>query len=475
MQVSFKTSYVLSDLHLAEGDLGDGMVLGTENFFADREFHGLLNHLIASRKGKDSNMQLIINGDFVDFIRITKIPQAHELDLWQSEIDLTGISLDVSNETFNEKEVKYGLRTNDYKSLWKLFLSIKGHALLFEALALWVLDGNKLIINAGNHDPEWYWPLVQKYFRKKLLQLAKSLKPKAAISPDFEQLICFETSAFTIYDRVRIEHGHNYDRMTQTCDDYELKKCLGEEDLSLPHYKRELFLPFGSFFNRYLVNRVEFSFPYVDNLTTGKAMLRALLDEDVLVVWSILKDYGLYSIYVATKNFKAAITSLIITFATTLLPLGLLLFLLYNSFVREAQVFESLPPLINFIVVTVVNFLAPYIVKVIINGFMKSIGWKDKPLHEKAFDLISNTEEEVIVLGHNHDPQHLIKNGKQYINPGSWTKKYVFKYQRVQSGICYAVAKIASVNESLSIGLYEWENHTDSLIPLKTFNTNFES
>src|SRR2546427_1927017 len=42
----------------------------------------------------------------------------------------------------------------------------------------------------------------------------------------------------------------------------------------------ELNLPFGSFFNRYLLNRIELVFPYLDNVRPRQNLLPMLFEKD---------------------------------------------------------------------------------------------------------------------------------------------------------------------------------------------------
>src|ERR1044071_1675928 len=64
--------YVVSDLHIASGLNPNGNYDGTENFYADQSFVRFINHL--QETGKDNPAILIINGDFIDFLRIRDIP-----------------------------------------------------------------------------------------------------------------------------------------------------------------------------------------------------------------------------------------------------------------------------------------------------------------------------------------------------------------------------------------------------------------
>src|ERR1700689_5364307 len=97
-------------------------------------------------------MTLIINGDFIDFLRITDYPDSpRDFNEWLQILNFVGINnypntsaLDASIAI--EKKEGYGLKTNDFKSVWKLHVSADGHAKVFEALADWLAEGHKMII-----------------------------------------------------------------------------------------------------------------------------------------------------------------------------------------------------------------------------------------------------------------------------------------------------------------------------------------
>ena len=66
--------YVLSDLHLASGLNKSGNYEGTENFYADHSFVRFINHL--QENLGNATAVLVINGDFIDFLRICEYPSS---------------------------------------------------------------------------------------------------------------------------------------------------------------------------------------------------------------------------------------------------------------------------------------------------------------------------------------------------------------------------------------------------------------
>ena len=81
--------YVISDLHLAAGLERDSKYSGTENFFYDEFFLRFIRQILSGNKFS----WLVINGDFIDFLRIVNIPvKKEEFELWQDQLIKVGIS-----------------------------------------------------------------------------------------------------------------------------------------------------------------------------------------------------------------------------------------------------------------------------------------------------------------------------------------------------------------------------------------------
>ncbi|MFI5151634.1 MAG: hypothetical protein ACHQRM_18055, partial [Bacteroidia bacterium] len=292
--------FVVSDLHICSGRNEAGVYKGTENFFADDSFKRFLEY--ANREKKTEKAILIINGDVFDFLRVVEYPgkvrkirlvkrfkqwlkgkpikpaeQPSEESViavyreWSDKLSYLGIdkSSEELKSSISSKEKKYGLRTDNYKSVWKLDLIKKGHLQFFESLSSWMEQGNKLIIVKGNHDAEWYWPEVRNYFRLLLAEGIVAINKsdlKAVLTEKVLPNVSFFDDALVIDQEFYAEHGHRYDKFTVILGKPVLKKN-----------KYELNLPFGSFFNRYLINRVELYYPYLDNVRPTANVLPMLL------------------------------------------------------------------------------------------------------------------------------------------------------------------------------------------------------
>jgi UDP-2,3-diacylglucosamine pyrophosphatase LpxH len=298
--------FIVSDLHVASGRGADGRYDGCEKFYFDESFGRFLDH--ARRSCRSPNPILIINGDFIDFLRVTYVPGRpgrfgrwqrsltqlklsrrknrisslapaegeefrEEFVEWQRVLEKIGIDLSVDElvDSITDREELYGMKTSDCKSVLRLALVIKGHQELFEALAGWLGEGKRLIIVKGNHDLEWYWLAVRNYLR---LDLAERLSKQRGGTTDEDvkkslaevlPRITFIDHAMLIDGDFYVEHGHPYDPLTRVIG--KATVCEG----------RELNIPFGSFFNRYFIDFIELKYPNLDNIRPTQNILPLVL------------------------------------------------------------------------------------------------------------------------------------------------------------------------------------------------------
>ena len=432
--------YVISDLHLAAGLNTNGNYDGTENFYADDSLVRFLDHL--QEKSTSSGAMLIINGDFIDFLRITNVPSfEEELLCWQATLENAGIKKTTSElrASVTKKEVRYGLKTNDYKTIWKLNLCMDGHKPLFQRLAQWVADGNELIIVKGNHDLEWLWPAVQQYFRKGLQQLAGTreemehmvtTEERAAVSgaessrvvpfrlpggidlkyPESHGGIHFVDHALTIDNKIHIEHGHLYERTTAV------------DGAPTVNNGEELNLPFGSFFNRYLINRLELSYPFLDNVRPSQNILPVLIRERFPLAIKVLLHYIPFMLLIIPKRlYWYTLKYFLNILFIIVLPVLITVYALYQS-IRGSGASIDTTGVPKFLLNLIQNFGFLFL-SYIFGRILAMAGLKSPPtlsVHAKKI-MDDNPSLEAVVFGHTHDPeQKLVAKNKWYFNTGTW-------------------------------------------------------
>jgi len=235
---------IVSDLHLSEGrDPRTKRFNRNEDFFFDASFDRFLSHLESEADRRNRKWRLIIAGDMVDFLQVTRVPGNSEFEL-------------------RESEKEYGLGSSPEKTIWKMKIMMDGHWLFFRALARFITRGNNCTIITGNHDIEWTVPEVRKAFREEM----KNYLPKG--TPNAHKVVSgqIEFCPWFYYEPglIWVEHGHQYDGMNSF--DYLLFPYLPNSN--------ELMLPGGSFFVRYLFNKVEHKDPFADNIKPTSAYIK---------------------------------------------------------------------------------------------------------------------------------------------------------------------------------------------------------
>jgi UDP-2,3-diacylglucosamine pyrophosphatase LpxH len=451
--------FVISDLHIAAGLNENGNFDGTENFFADASFSRFLLHL-TTRKTPGKKGLLIINGDFVDFLRIRNIPKTPEdLKTWSNILRDLGIprSPEQLASTITKKEREYGLRTDDFKSIWKLFVSQKGHAIIFQSLARWLTDGNELIIVKGNHDLEWYWRKLRDYLR---LLLARRIATLRSTNIETELVntvlprIRFVDDKLLIEKKIYLEHGHRYENFTTVDGPAVLENGT------------ELNLPFGSFFNRYLINRIELAYPYIDDVRPRQKILPLLIRERFPLAIKMLFKYIPFCILIIPKKqYSYAFRYLFQFLYIILIPLLITGFAMYETYHHRPALLPSttskgsmiwsyiLPQLKNLVFLSFSYFTGR-----IFSFFSLSAPTSFYPAAQIILDAYP--EVEIVSFGHTHDPEQKKSGVKAYYNTGTWIPVYQLDASNVRLDKTYTFLQIFK-DDSGNIrtnGLMRWND-----------------
>ncbi|HUF10520.1 MAG TPA: hypothetical protein VMO47_14465 [Rhodothermales bacterium] len=407
----FSTLLVVSDLHLGPGqDLHTLRFDPKENFIADLAFGEFLR---AHSAPIDDKILLVLNGDIFDFARISDYPKSDEdFTSWRDELHALGQDLPIAElRELHGSEIEYGLRTDDYKSVWKLIHMARGHPGFFRALGRWNAEGKWMVFVKGNHDLALHWELVQKSIRREIRRVTREAVDDGRILfvDDFLQI-----------DNVYIEHGHRFESLTTV-----------QGPPTLPGGS-ELRLPLGSFVNRYVINDLEGLEPNLDNLKPIDALLWKLVRRHPLKIFTII----LRSLPLLRRAFRPYWWKHWFAFAfffiTLLIPILSLLA------IGAVLAFPGLAAWVRDLLgawrgpLGVVGVLLPYIV-----GVLREIWPKKKPevgenyfaqgvhnaIAARSFARKHNTIYGV--LGHTHEPDvqtlpKLHRSNVVYINSGTW-------------------------------------------------------
>lgn len=226
-----KIKLVISDLHIGRGrTLENGANNPLEEFYYGKKLVEFL-HYYCSGEYRDYEVELIINGDFLNFL----------------QVDFRGHYLTVITEAI---------------SMEKIRTIIDGHREVFEALKDFAhTPGRSITYVVGNHDQCMLWPGTRAYLNEILQTSVK-----------YKNIVYF-------FDGVHIEHGH----MHEAANRLDPKKFFLKKNLPEPI----LNLPFGSHFFVDFVLKLKHVHPHVDKVRPFKRMIRwALFNETVFTVKS---------------------------------------------------------------------------------------------------------------------------------------------------------------------------------------------
>ncbi len=227
---------ILSDLHLGR-DCKD--ITGFAQPRPDQEFdQAFVDLLDVYTSGRETDWRLILGGDFIDFLEVVVVPGTEGI------LDMK-LTFDVTDE---EKE--FGLGTEAERIIIKLDRTFEFHKAFLRRLGEFVRQGGELVIVRGNHDVEFYWRKVQKFFRRRLADLAFAgqhfeVDELLELRNAFQERVQFVPWMYIEPGRLYFEHGNQYD---EYCS---FDHCLYPVS---PQNPRRIDTPISHFAMRYFVN-----------------------------------------------------------------------------------------------------------------------------------------------------------------------------------------------------------------------------
>jgi len=399
---------VISDLHLGGGqsDPGDDHVYDQAqlcNFIREK--------LLNTPEGQRGDLELFINGDFLDFAQTDQ--EAYRLssgEAWCSEAE----------------------------SLAKLKVMLDGHADIFEALRQFGEGGNLVTIAAGNHDVDLFWPAVQKGLCDRVGQI---------------QFVLSEEWSSRFQGQLRIAHGHQKDKGNRFkhWDAPFVKGSDGQKRLEM--------CP-GTLFMVKFVNRLENAYPFADNIKPISALAGILGREDKLgaltVAWMLSKfclthpQTTLEADASGGRDFASVLVDLIRSNS----ELGKQFAAWYRTYMDankpDAAVREDLrnEDTLAALLLQVMRHEPPSAWEEVLDRVpaghatlgaeegtlelgLSQIKDEKESFREVAKAELANRTTRIVILGHTHSPDGVpdgvpdglpLGEGKQYFNPGSWTR-----------------------------------------------------
>jgi hypothetical protein len=434
--------FAVSDLHLAAGKGPDGRFDGCENFYWDASFRRFLKHAHETSAQRNSHT-FILNGDTIDFLRVTYVPgrpkapkglerfltqikvrrrknrkrapQAmvaaiNNFDEWREILLRVGIDRSVKelDDSVSDKEELYGLKTEDTKSVLRLAIVMRGHPDFFEALADWLAWGNRLLVVKGNHDLEWFWLAVRNYLR---LDLAERLGKRhggseedireALLSTVLPNLV-FADHAVLIDDDFYLEHGYPYDPVC---------RVIGENTVN---NGKELNIPFGSFFNRYVLDFLELDYPNLDKIRPTPDILPVMLRQNAFAGLRLLVAHLIFLLKTVPRGYVHYIFGQnliwrVVSITAAILGLPILL-IVYQCHARPGFVIGGLEWIALLILIhVVVQALAQF-----------QLSEPDSLSRFARLRFEENPNYRLITFGHTHNPDQFVMDGRWFYNTGTW-------------------------------------------------------
>lgn len=277
--------FILSDLHLG-GRYPDEGKQGVAGFRMMNHASALAK-LVSGWAMRDASSELcevVINGDFVDFL---------------AEED------DVPADAANPWKVFRGDPTQATTVLRQI---IQRDECVFDALALLVRRGHRLTILLGNHDIELSLPAVREVLAQRL-----------GADDKHSLRFIYDGEAYVVGDAL-IEHGNRYDRYNQVrFDDLRELRSL-QSRRQEEEWQSWFTAPPGSYLVVEIMNHLKRRFPWVDLLKPeGEVVLPLLLALDPQtgdlieqLLWTLLPGhtrYGVRIIHPAMPRHRSTIAA----------------------------------------------------------------------------------------------------------------------------------------------------------------------
>jgi UDP-2,3-diacylglucosamine pyrophosphatase LpxH len=379
---------VISDLHVG----GGGADPGDDHVFDRHQLVGLLERLAILADEAHAPLELVINGDFLEFAQVA--PEVYTLgsaDCWCSEDE----------------------------SLAKLRVILEGHPEIFDALRRFRSAYRAVTLVPGNHDVDLYWEPVR-----------GELQDRAAVN--------FAVGQETLRrhrGRVVIEHGHMQDPANRFMN-WPAPFVAG------PGGELRLEMCPGTLFMVKFINELEHQYPFADNIKPITAFARFVLGEGRKawwpIAWRLIRLAARHPVVTAGER----------TDPDDVLDLPARMASAFESspdFRRDFVAlhervggaggaagararFASDEALGAFIELLVARVPSTGWMGVLERALPQTAGiarsgmrHEKELLAERAVELLG-TGADVVVFGHTHQPDRWVARGKAYFNPGSWTR-----------------------------------------------------
>lgn len=226
---------VVSDIHLADAEPPHPKNplwkrFKRPRYFIDSSFRDMLESLQSPARGLKGPIELVLNGDVLDFDSVMATPDPGEP---------LGTNL-------SWLERRRGLSSEEAKSRFKLSCILKDHHVWVEAVRRFIASGNRLVWVIGNHDMELHWPSVQ-----------EALLQAIARDPESRSRVRFCEWFYVSNGDTLIEHGNQYDAYSLCANPINPLIRKGQ--------KVFVRIPFGNLAGKYMLNGMGLFNPHAES------------------------------------------------------------------------------------------------------------------------------------------------------------------------------------------------------------------
>ncbi len=220
---SQKTVIVISDIHLGAGAYFHGKRNLLEDFHVDKEFVEFISYF-SRGEYTSKEVELVINGDFFDFLSIPYI-KFFDDEYW-----------------------------SESAALEKLKIIMQAHSEVMESLKDFLSKKNKSIVYIiGNHDAEMLFEKLQNYLKEYFEEVGERL------------IIKSEEEIYSPCKGVYIQHGHQY----EFAHNYDPKKSITQSEKGENYF----IPPWGSYYVIRVINKFKVERSYINEVRPIKNFL----------------------------------------------------------------------------------------------------------------------------------------------------------------------------------------------------------
>ncbi len=376
----YGTKIILSDLHLGAGYFNGANPL--EDFRHDDRFYEFMQDLRAESDATGRPMELIINGDMIEFLQVPAVPV--------SEYD--------PRARYPEEAYR---STTEADSVLRTDLVIAGHRPVFEGLGAFLSENPRrtVTIIKGNHDVLLHWPGVQERIR----QAVGATGPRASLLTFAARSIC--------RDGIYVEHGNQYRDPLNRLDNF--------ENPVDPRHPDRLQTPIGSRFVIEFYNHIEYERWWID----------AIKPIPALIAYGMVLDpkFALKALGVLMTALPGMVFRPFAAEGGNASPLGEVREESLEEAVRRYESDPAYRRAFNAALQEYLWTLGPGVPRtawgraaMLETGRRISRSFSDG-LVEEAQRIVHQQGVSLVVFGHTHEARMDILDGGVYVNTGTWT------------------------------------------------------